>query len=109
MFIKATFTNNGGDPAEGLSPIIFIIDMADGAILVNWASMLEVGKGAYKYDFSAFTKGKDYHIVCDSGDRTLDGRGYTYGGNELFTDEFIGEIASAVDIAIGEVFGGYGQ
>lgn len=62
-----------GVPETGLSPTITIRDTSDGSVVINAVAMVEVGGGAYKYDFTNDTA-KKYSIVIDGGVDTLDSR-----------------------------------
>ncbi len=65
----------------GLSPVINIRQVSDGALVVNGSAMAEVGDGFYRFDFSAATNGVQYAILCDSV--TLSGsERYVYAGGD---------------------------
>lgn len=108
VYVRAVFTKNSGEPATGLFPLptITIINLVTGIVLVNNDSMQEVGQGAYRYLFTSFNQDNDYHVVCTCSDSELDIQ-YVYGGNDLFTDEFIGAIADETTIRVGENFKGF--
>lgn len=108
MIVETTFTKDGGKPATGLLPTITIMNSSDSSVIVNQVVMSEIGNGGYKFDFTDFDESIDYFIVCDAQDRSLDGKGYSYGHNELFKKEFIDKIAQTVLNEISNVYGGYG-
>lgn len=87
MNILAYFSNNG-IPATGLTiPTIKIREVPIGTLLVNNASMTEVGDGFYSYDFTTYDLNKDYAIVCDGTAALSDSDRYTYAGNENYIDD----------------------
>jgi len=95
MYITAFFTNKGV-PATGLTATIRIRDVSDNSLIITDDSMIEVGDGWYKYDFTTYDATKDYAIRCDGGS-TLEGNDrYTYGGNEQF-DNLLNEIKLETD------------
>jgi len=96
-YIKSVFTKNGGEPALGLFPSVTVSNVSTGDVIINNAPMSEVGNGAYKYLFSAFNSAIDYHIICNANNRSLDGKGFAYGGNDLFSDDFAEMIVNKID------------
>lgn len=109
FYVKAIFTENGGDPSTGLSPVVTIIDLSNGNILINSQLMSESGYGAYRYPYPTFDPAISYHVIVDAQNRDIDGRGYAYGGNEMFTEEFINLLSNSIveKIEEGEIWGGY--
>ena len=104
--VKAVFTRDN-EGITGLTAVITIINVRTGSVLINRASMQEINNGIYIYLFSTFDPSIDYHVICDSNDRSLDGRGLVYGGNDLFTLEFIDTIATRVNDLMNENWKGY--
>jgi len=95
MWILAHFTRDG-EPATGLSPIIEVRDVDTTSVVVSGSSMLEVGGGFYKYDFSLYNPDRDYAITCDSV--TLSGtERYTYASSGEY-NEVLDSIESTVGI-----------
>ncbi len=86
MYILSFFRDNGS-PKTGLTPTIKIRDVSDGSLLINGASMTEVGDGFYRYDYSAYDSEKDYAIICDGGISLSDYDRYAYAGNESYVDD----------------------
>ncbi len=66
MWVTATFSENNV-PQTGLTPTIKIYRLSDEAVVVNGASMSELGDGIYYYDFSAYDVDEDYSVICDGG------------------------------------------
>jgi len=79
--IFTVFTNNG-TPQTGLSPTIDI-RTANGTLVINNATMTEVGGGGYRYDFTSYNGGIDYLFVADGGSTLSDSDRYQYGSNEF--------------------------
>lgn len=99
MWIEATFSNKGA-LATGLSPLVYVYDLADNSLDVNGASMTEIGMGKYKYDFSAADDTKDYSAICDGGvalvgyDRYASG---VYKGSIGIVDSNIDAVKAVTD------------
>lgn len=89
MYILSYFTESG-IPKTGLTPTILVLDMSDNSVVVNSASMSEVGYGFYKYNFSGYDNTKDYAIRCDGGSGLEDPERYTFAGNDS------GSVESAI-------------
>jgi hypothetical protein len=67
MFIRQYFTL-GGVPATGQTGIkITIRKVSDNSIVVNAATMTEIGGGWYKYDFTSFDDAEIYVYSFDGG------------------------------------------
>lgn len=66
MNVLAFFTNQGY-PAEGLFPSVRVREVSTGTIVVDWETMIEIGDGWYKYDFS-YDYTKEYVATLDAGD-----------------------------------------
>jgi len=88
MHILSFFTDDSL-PKTGLTPTIKIRDVSDGSILINGASMTEVGDGFYRYDYSAYDSTKEYAIICDGGISLSDTERYVYAGNENYVEDII--------------------
>jgi len=86
MHILSFFTDDSL-PKTGLTPTIKIRDVSDGSILINGASMTEVGDGFYRYDYTTYDSEKDYAIICDGGISLSDVDRYVYAGNENYIDD----------------------
>ena len=86
MYILSFF-NDDGVPKTGLTPTIKIRDVSNGSLLINGASMTEVGDGFYRYDYVAYDTTKDYAIVCDGGVSLSDSERYVYAGNESYVED----------------------
>jgi len=71
MLVTAFFQNEGV-PASGLTPSITITDLDTVTAVVSAATMVEVGSGIYKYDFTAFDQTGRYFAICDGGATLLD-------------------------------------
>ena len=97
MKILAFFTSSGS-PYEGLTPTIRIRDLSDYSIVVNNASMSEVGDGHYVYDFASYDKDKEYAIRCDGGNSLNDVDRYVYAGNENYIDDIDETISENTEI-----------
>jgi len=82
MNIFSFFTDNGS-PKTGLTPTIEIRRADTGAVIVNWATMTEVGTGWYKYDFTSIDETLEYLITCDGGTSLTTAERYTFAGTEL--------------------------
>ncbi|TFG95454.1 hypothetical protein E4H12_13210 [Candidatus Thorarchaeota archaeon] len=82
MLITSFFTKNSV-PKLGLTPTIRIWSVTDVSqtLVVNGDSMLEVGDGFYKYDFTLYDFNQDYVFRADGGIPQLDER-YQYGASE---------------------------
>ncbi|MBN1467737.1 MAG: hypothetical protein JW924_03345 [Fusobacteriaceae bacterium] len=81
MNIYAFFTDNG-EPKTGLTPTIQIRRTDTGAVVINWATMIEVGTGWYKYEFTE-DESLQYLVVCDGGIALTTAERYTFAGTEL--------------------------
>lgn len=79
--IIVPFTRSGV-PETGLVPIITIREVPAGTIVVNGATMSEVGTGFYSYNFTEFDENKNYAIICDAGPTLFGGERYAFAGNE---------------------------
>jgi hypothetical protein len=82
--ITTHFTYNGA-VATGLTPLIYIYDLADNSVEVNGASMTHVANGIYKYSFTTYDYTMDYAVFVDANTANVDVR-YWYGdnGNEVW-------------------------
>lgn len=83
MIINSFFTDAGA-PKTGLTPIIRVWEVSGGAhsLVVNNASMVEVGDGFYKYDFTTYDATKNYVVRSDGGGSLADVDRYEYGATE---------------------------
>jgi hypothetical protein len=54
-------------PQTGLTPTIKIYKISDSSIVVNGASMIEIGDGLYKYEFMGYDAAENYAFICDGG------------------------------------------
>lgn len=63
----AGFVNEEGDPLTGATPTITIRKVLDNTVLINSASMTEIGNGFYKYNFATYSSTIAYTFLCDSG------------------------------------------
>jgi len=89
----------------GLSVTIDIIDLSDNSVLVNGASMTEVGsRGVYKYDFTGYDPDNDYLYITDAGEDLGDNR-YRYMTNEKNLDKMKETIDAYLDLAISTLNG----
>lgn len=84
MVIKSFFTDVGL-PKTGLTPLITIRRVSDGAIVINTQAMTEVAGGWYKYTF-VNDLGEDYMVTVD-GTATL-GNTDRYQFGEIAKDEY---------------------
>lgn len=84
--ITAFFTKNS-TPATGLTPTIRIRDLSDNSLVVTDAVMTEVGDGAYKYNFIAYSYTVEYSIRCDGGITLSGSERFTFGGNDNFYND----------------------
>ena len=96
IYIIATFELNRA-PVAGLSPTITIYDLADNSVVVNAASMSEVGSGGYKYLFSAYDATKNYFMVADAATDSVDNR-YAYAGDALTTLQVNAEVLDVMNV-----------
>lgn len=82
MIIKANFTNKG-DPLDGLTPTIRIINLPGLEVEVSGAAMTENTEltGGYFYDFTDYSPTGNYDIKCNGGPTLEVGDRYTYGTN----------------------------
>jgi len=95
MWILASFTQ-GGVPALGLVPLVYIRDVETSVLVISGAVMAEKGDGFYGYDFSAYIPSRDYSIMCDSV--TLSGvERYTYSTSGEY-NEVLDSIESTVGV-----------
>lgn len=69
-YVYSLFTN-GGIPAVGLSPIVRIVDLSNGALEIDNDSMTEIGYGFYKYEFLTYDVKKEYGVIVDGGSTLL--------------------------------------
>lgn len=83
--VIVSFTS-GGLPAAGLTPVISIRNVDTLALVVNTASMSEVGDGWYKYNFTTYTASVDYAMTIDARTDAVDAR-YSFAGNENFAED----------------------
>jgi hypothetical protein len=65
--ITTNFTENGAPKLE-LTPTISIWKLSDNSLVVDEASMDEVGGGIYKYVFDNYVVGETYSLRCDGGE-----------------------------------------
>lgn len=79
MKITAFFTQDGV-PKTGLTPTCTIYRNSDGVVIVDSASMTEVGGGFYVYNFTTGTNSTDYSVKCDGGASLSSYERYTYEG-----------------------------
>jgi hypothetical protein len=96
-FILSFFTKNG-IPALGLIPGIKIRDIVDGALLAS-ASMIEVGDGGYRYDFTQYDVTASYSILTDGGPTLLDGERYQFSGNDSFAEDIWQQPSGSQDVS----------
>lgn len=84
MWIGETFTQNNVD-RTGLDPlpVIDIYDLSDNSKVVSAASMVEVGGGGYKYDFTAYDESKNYFWKIDGGSAIPNHERYKRGWSGL--------------------------
>jgi hypothetical protein len=75
--ITTNFTENGV-PKTSLTPLISIWKLSDNSLVVDDASMSEVGGGIYKYVFESYSVGESYSIRCDGGETLDDYDRYTW-------------------------------
>ena len=85
MYITAFFTE-AGSPKTGLSPIVDAYRVSDSVLVINAQSMIEMGNGWYKYDFTGYVEGVEYVVTCDGGSVLNSFERYKPGGNETFCD-----------------------
>jgi len=85
----------GGVPETGLTPVITIRDISDGSIEVSSVAMVEVGGGAYKYDFANDTT-KKYSAIIDGGSDSLDSRYLTAWSERAKTEAEVSIIKNKV-------------
>jgi hypothetical protein len=94
MWIASFFEENG-EPALGLSPIVNVRDISDGSLVVSSGLMIEKGDGFYAYDFVGYDETKDYLIRSDSV--TISGTDrYMYASTGEY-NELLNEIKSTAD------------
>jgi len=63
-----------------LTPLIKIYDLSDNSVVVDDASVSEIGDGLYKYNFTIYDKTKDYVALCDGGESVTGGTRYIASG-----------------------------
>lgn len=80
-WITANFALEDGTPATGLTPKVTVRDLEDNSVLVDAASMSEVGGGGYKYWFDTYVDDHIYQVECD-GDTTGLMSKYTMGWSD---------------------------
>lgn len=83
--IASLFTNKGV-PALGLTPTINVWEITDSTqtLIVNSATMVEVGDGFYKYIFTTYDPNVDYLFRTDGGSILNTSDRYQQGANEHF-------------------------
>lgn len=89
--ITAHFTS-ASIPQTGLTPTIDMFELgptpASPSVHVVVAStMVEIGGGWYRYDFSAYDPAKSYVFNIDGGDTLSDCDRYKHGGNESYVED----------------------
>lgn len=84
-YVLATFVENGV-PKTGLEPKIYIRKVSDGSVIIDGATMTEVGDGFYQYDFTDWDSATDYTVKADS---------QTLTGNERYA---LGVTEGRVDV-----------
>ena len=89
--ITSHFTLNGA-PATGLTPTIDIWEMdkinpAINTLVVNAASMVEIGSGWYRYNFTTYDFAKDYIMTADGGSSLPTFERYQPGANESYVED----------------------
>jgi hypothetical protein len=92
--IITSFFTSGGTPALGLSAKINIwsVNNIGQTLLINNASMLEVGDGFYKYYFSTYDENTDYLFRTDGGSSLASSDRYQSGANSNFADDITDAI-----------------
>jgi len=84
------FFSSSGIPSTGLTPIIRIWNVETKALVVEDASMSEVGDGFYVYELTSYNEENDYAIRCDGGETLGATDRYVYAGNESYLDDIWG-------------------
>jgi len=65
MKVLAIFTQSAV-PKTGLTPTVSIYRLDTNALVIDGATMSEVGNGQYSYDFTAWDSALDYSVICES-------------------------------------------
>ena len=71
-----------GAPASSLSATIRIRDLSDHSLVVNSATMTEVGDGFYEYTFTAYDNTKEYTFRADGSSSLGNLDRYAPGAND---------------------------
>lgn len=94
--IITAFYSLNGVPKTGLSPTIdiYLLDPlvpSTNTLVVNAASLVEIGGGWYRYDFTTYNYGDSYVFTVDAGTDTIDSR-YQAGGNDSFQEDISSQV-----------------
>jgi len=91
--INSFFTSDGV-PADGLTPTIDIwtVTPTSHTKVIDGESMIEIGEGLYKYNFTTYDTDIDYVVKVDGGGSLSGNDRYQASGNESFKED----IADAV-------------
>jgi len=103
MWVTASFQNDDGSPATGLSaPIISIHVVDDLSLPVDDQPMVEMAGGFYKYDFTLYDSSKTYAILCDGGSELSGANRFSigvHGEGNVIVSWFIDDGSPAVDLS----------
>lgn len=85
MFIGSFFTDEG-EPLTGLTPTVRIWEVTETteSLIINGASLTEVGDGFYRYNFTTYDQTKDYMFRVDGGSSLVNSDRYQFGST-LYT------------------------
>lgn len=80
-------------PVTGLSAVVTVKEIPGGPTVVSAAAMSDEGDGSYTYDFASDDVTKDYSIIVNGQDASLDSQ-YQFGSNtnvlaNTFQDQLI--------------------
>lgn len=90
------FTSSGS-PQLGLSPVVDIFELDQTNININThvvvaGSLVEIGSGWYRYDYTTYDPTKTYVFTFDGGNVLSDYDRYKIGGNESYVEEISSEV-----------------
>jgi len=92
--IITAFFTVGGVPTAGLTPTIDIIQLnvASEVSVVSGGSVVGIGGGWYRYNFTTYDTTKTYVFTIDGGVALPNTDRYQYGGNDSFVEDIADNV-----------------
>jgi len=82
----------------GLSPTINIWKISDNSLVIDQGSLISIGGGNYKYNFTTGIIAEDYTVRCDGTDTLQNADRYTYESFTFEKEKIIGFDVKTIQI-----------